>query len=84
MRPAKNNARIPDVIRNVVVGRLAPEMDRVAAGEQVDRALAGIAVLQLPGQLSVHIGRDAGLCAGRCAPGRCRKPGTPRHRPSLW
>lgn len=32
MRPAKNSVRISDVTRNVVVGRLAPEMDRVAAG----------------------------------------------------
>jgi hypothetical protein len=39
-------------------------MDRVAAGEQLDRAPAGIAGLRLPGQLSVHIGRDAGLHAG--------------------
>jgi hypothetical protein len=63
MRPAKNDLRISDVIRNVVVGRLTPEMDRVAAGEQLDRAPAGIAGLRLPGQLSVHIGRDAGLRA---------------------
>lgn len=52
------------MIRNVVVGRLAPEQDPVTASEQLDRALAGIAGLQLPGQLNVHIGRDAGLRAG--------------------
>jgi hypothetical protein len=33
MRPAKSDVRTSDVIRNVVVGRLVPEMDRVAAGE---------------------------------------------------
>ncbi len=52
------------MIRNVVLGRLAPDMDPVAANEQLADALAGIAGLALPGQLNVHIGRDAGLRAG--------------------
>ncbi len=52
------------VIRNVVMGRLldsGDERDVVRAAAQLDRGLAGIAALDLPGLLTMHVGRDAGL-----------------------
>ena len=51
------------MIRNVVLGRLK-NPDDPAAGEQLDAGLAGIAALRLPGQLAMHVGRDAGLRDG--------------------
>ena len=55
------------MIRNVVVGRLRPSTDpeRAAADSaQLDEALAGIVALDLPGCMSVHVGRDLGLRSG--------------------
>lgn len=55
------------MIRNVVMGRLATEGEPAAlvdAGRRLDEGLAGIAALDLPGQLSVHVGRDAGIRPG--------------------
>ena len=51
------------MIRNVVMGRLKDPADP-AAGKQLDDGLAGIAALDLPGQLAMHVGRDAGLREG--------------------
>ncbi|GGG15930.1 hypothetical protein GCM10007304_32520 [Rhodococcoides trifolii] len=48
------------MIRNVVMGRLRHEADRM----QLETALAGIAALKLPGLLSNHTGFDAGLRGG--------------------
>jgi stress responsive alpha/beta barrel protein len=48
------------VIRNVVVGRLKDGV----AGEEVERALAAIAALELEGCLDMRVGVDAGLREG--------------------
>lgn len=55
------------MIRNVVMGRLRTEGERNAlfdAARRLDEALAGIAALDLPGQLAVHVGRDLGIRPG--------------------
>jgi hypothetical protein len=55
------------MIRNVVVGRLGPDDGPGQAEEAVRRleeGLAGIAALDLPGQLAVHVGRDIGIREG--------------------
>jgi hypothetical protein len=55
------------MIRNVVVGRLAPDDDPGRAEDAIGRleeGLAGIAALDLPGQVAVHVGRDAGIREG--------------------
>jgi Stress responsive A/B Barrel Domain len=51
------------MIRNVVMGKLKNPSDP-AASSQLDEGLAGIAALDLPGQLAMHVGRDAGLREG--------------------
>lgn len=51
------------MIRNVVMGRLRDDLtDDERQG--VEQALAGIAGLQLPGQLAMTVGRDLGLRDG--------------------
>jgi heme-degrading monooxygenase HmoA len=50
------------VIRNVVMGRLRD--DDPGAADRLERGMDGIAGLRLPGQLAVHMGRDAGLREG--------------------
>ena len=51
------------MIRNVVMRKLN-NPDDPAASRQLDEGLAGIAALDLPGQLAMHVGRDAGLREG--------------------
>ncbi len=51
------------MIRNVVLGKISDPGDPVAQA-QLDAGLAGISALQLPGQLTMHIGRDAALRDG--------------------
>jgi hypothetical protein len=51
------------MIRNVVLGRLRDPNDP-AASAQLDEGLAGIAALDLPGQISMQVGRDAQLRDG--------------------
>ncbi len=51
------------MIRNVVLARLADDAGPEEEA-QLERGLAGIAALRLPGQLAGHVGRDAGLRAG--------------------
>ena len=51
------------MIRSVVLGRLADDADQPAR-EELDRALAGIAALRLPGLIDMKLGPDAGLRAG--------------------
>ena len=51
------------MIRNVVMGRIR-DADDAAAQAQLDEGLAGIAALQLPGQLAMAVGRDLGLRDG--------------------
>jgi hypothetical protein len=48
------------MIRNVVVGRVRPEVPR----EQVEEALAAIVALDPPGCLDMRVGVDAGLREG--------------------
>jgi hypothetical protein len=50
------------MIRNVVMGRLRD--DDPGAEQRLADGMAGIAGLALPGQLAVHMGRDAGLRDG--------------------
>ena len=50
------------MIRNVVMGRLKDTSDETVA--ELDRGLAGIRSLDLPGQLSMSAGRDAALRDG--------------------
>ena len=50
------------MIRNVVMGRL--RQDDPGAQQRLAKGMAGIAGLTLPGQLAVHVGRDAGLREG--------------------
>jgi hypothetical protein len=55
------------MMRNVVVGRLRDAPDEEATrqdGERLERALAGIAALDLPGLLDCRVGRDAGVREG--------------------
>ena len=55
------------MIRNVVTGRLRPvssDEERHADLVRLEQGLAAIAALQLPGLLSMHLGRDLGLRAG--------------------
>jgi hypothetical protein len=54
---------MPGVIRNVVLGRLRADLDESELA-QLERGLAGIAGLRLPGQLAMAVGRDAGLRDG--------------------
>ncbi len=51
------------MIRNVVMGRL-PDDATEEQQAQLDAALAGIAGLDLPGQVSMTVGRDLGLRPG--------------------
>ena len=51
------------MIRNVVMGKIK-DPDDAAEQVQLDEGLAGIAGLDLPGQLAMQIGRDAGLREG--------------------
>jgi hypothetical protein len=51
------------MIRNVVLMRLAEEATRETRARLED-GLAGIAALDLPGRLGVHVGLDAGLREG--------------------
>lgn len=51
------------MIRNVVLMRLPDDADDHARAE-LEAGLAGIAALDLPGLLDVHVGPDAGLRAG--------------------
>ncbi len=51
------------MIRNVVMGRLTDAADEAAVAE-VERGLAGIRGLDLPGLLAMSAGRDEGLRAG--------------------
>ena len=48
------------MIRNVVLGRVRPDADDT----EVEKGLAGIAALQLPGLRANHVGRDEGLREG--------------------
>ena len=55
------------MIRNVVMGRLraAPDPESAVRDRaQLDEGLAGIAALDLPGLLSMHVGQDLGLRPG--------------------
>ena len=45
------------MIRNVVLGRVRPDVDPAL----IDEALAGIVALNIPGTVVVRVGRDAGL-----------------------
>jgi hypothetical protein len=51
------------MIRNVVLGRLRDPNDP-ATSAQLDEGLAGIAALDLPGLISMQVGRDAQLRDG--------------------
>ena len=51
------------MIRNVVLMRLADDAPPEARA-RLEESLDGIAALDLPGQLAVHVGLDAGLRAG--------------------
>ncbi|MBV9594841.1 MAG: Dabb family protein [Actinobacteria bacterium] len=51
------------MIRNVVMGRLRSPGD-LAAEQQCDDGLRGIAGLRLPGQLAMSVGRDVGFREG--------------------
>ena len=48
------------MVRNVVLGRLREGADPAL----LDDALAGIATLDLPGLVAMHVGRDLGLREG--------------------
>jgi len=48
------------MIRNVVVGRVRPEVPR----QQIEEALAAIVALDPPGCLDMRVGVDAGLREG--------------------
>ena len=48
------------MIRNVVVGRLRPEV----AAQDIEAALAAIVALDPPGCVDLKVGRDAGLREG--------------------
>ncbi|MBT0568655.1 Dabb family protein [Williamsia sp. CHRR-6] len=55
------------MIRNVVTGRLrepADDAQRARDEAELDAGLAGIAALELPGQLGNHVGRDLRLRDG--------------------
>lgn len=51
------------MIRNLVLGRLADDVDQ-ASRDELEQALAGIAALRLPGLIDMRLGLDAGLRAG--------------------
>ena len=51
------------MIRNVVLIRLPDDADQ-RARDELAAGLAGIAALDLPGQLEVRVGLDAGLRGG--------------------
>ncbi len=51
------------MIRNVVVGRVPADLDAEGCAA-LEIGLAGIAGLRLPGQLTMTVGRDAGLRDG--------------------
>ena len=48
------------MLRNVVMGQLRDGQDPA----RLDEALAAVAALDLPGLVSMHVGRDLGLRAG--------------------
>lgn len=55
------------MIRNVVLGRLREPVDPSGAAadrEAAEEGLAGIAALNLPGLLAMHVGLDLGLRDG--------------------
>ncbi len=62
-RPGRRADAGGPMIRNVVVGRLPEDADEQARA-QLDRGLAGIAALRLPGLIETRVGRDLGLRAG--------------------
>ena len=51
------------MIRNVVLMRIPDDADQHVRDE-LEAGLQGIAALDLPGQLAVHVGLDAGLREG--------------------